>query len=341
MDDLDAGLCALPVDLRAIVLSNVEHVETRQILARSSTFREAFSRPGALPRTFDYEGVAGDDIADHLVHVLGVDRVRSLGEERALELMGDEKDRLCEYACGRNFEVLKWANNELDLPWAQYPAEPVSDDVLVLRMLRETWPELQERWPEAARPEDWEGVTMEDGRVVQLLLRDLDLTGAVPAEIGQLTSLHVLVLSYNKLTSLPAEIGQLTSLEDLHLHDNRLASLPAAIGQLTLLKELSLSANQLTGLPAEIGQLTSLEELDLEDNQLTSVPAEIGQLTSLKELYLNRNQLTSLPAEIGQLTSLTELHLRRNELTTLPAAAIRELRAAGCHVQGVPNWVIR
>ena len=227
MDDLDAGLCALPVDLRAIVLSNVEHVETRQILARSSTFREAFSRPGALPRTFDYEGVAGDDIADHLVHVLGVDRVRSLGEERALELMGDEKDRLCEYACGRNFEVLKWANNELDLPWAQYPAEPVSDDVLVLRMLRETWPELQERWPEAARPEDWEGVTMEDGRVVQLLLRDLDLTGAVPAEIGQLTSLERLYLDGNQLTSVPAEIGQLTSMRELFLGGNQLTSLPA------------------------------------------------------------------------------------------------------------------
>ena len=96
MVDLNGGLCTLPVDLRAIVLSHVEHVKTRQILALSSTFREAFSRPGALPRTFDYEGVAGDDIADHLVHVLGVDRVRSLEKERALELIGVHKNRLCE-----------------------------------------------------------------------------------------------------------------------------------------------------------------------------------------------------------------------------------------------------
>ena len=58
--DLNAGLCALPVDLRAIVLSHVEHVKTRQILALSSTFREAFPLPGALPRTFDFEGVEGD-----------------------------------------------------------------------------------------------------------------------------------------------------------------------------------------------------------------------------------------------------------------------------------------
>ena len=30
-------------------------------------------------------------------------------------LTGDDKDRLCEYACGRNFEVLKWAHNELEV----------------------------------------------------------------------------------------------------------------------------------------------------------------------------------------------------------------------------------
>ena len=55
------------------------------------------------------------------------------------------QDRLCEYACvQRNFEVLKWAHNELDLPWAPYPAGPVSDDVLVLRVLREAWPTLKQ-----------------------------------------------------------------------------------------------------------------------------------------------------------------------------------------------------
>jgi hypothetical protein len=282
MFDLHDDLCALPVDLRVIVLSNIEHVQTRQILASSSTFREAFSRDGALPRTFDYEGVAGDDIADHLVHVL--DRVRSLGNERALELMGDEKDRLCEYACGRNCEVLKWAFNELNLPWAPYPPEPVNDDILALRMLREKWPKLKERWSVAVRPEEWGGVTMEDGRVVKLSLPYMGLGGAVPAEIWQLTSLRWLDLRGNQLTSLPAEIGLLTSLDLLFLYDNQLTSLPAEIGQLASLEQLWISANQLTSLPAEIGQLTSLTVLDLSGNRLTSLPAEIGQLASLNEL---------------------------------------------------------
>jgi leucine-rich repeat protein SHOC2 len=36
-------------------------------------------------------------------------------------------------------------------------------DVGVLRIWRAMCPELQERWPEAAQPEDWDGVTMELG----------------------------------------------------------------------------------------------------------------------------------------------------------------------------------
>ena len=187
MVDLNASLCALPVDLRAIVLSHIEHVKTRQILALSSTFREAFSRPGALPRTFDFEGVAGDDIADHLVRLLDDDRVRSLEKERALELIGVHKDRLCEYACvQRNFEVLKWARNELDLPWAPYPAGARERRrPRVARATRDV-AEAQASIGEVdVGPEEWHGVTMDRGRVVKLELRRVGLTGAVPAEIGR------------------------------------------------------------------------------------------------------------------------------------------------------------
>ena len=324
MVEMNDALCALPVDLRAIVLSNIEHVQTRQILSLTSTFREAFSRPLALPRTFDYEGVAGDDIADHLVHVL--DRVPFFGNERALELMGDEKNRLCQYACGRNFEVLKWAHNELDrlneleraldrrtsplcvdtpreLPWHTlciYTGrwEPyrgrVSDDFLVLRVLRETWPQLKRYWPLDVGPEEWGGVTLENGRVVKL-----ELEG------------HVGNFSYPSVLT---------------------GALPAEVGRLSALRKLRLSHNKLTSLPAQIGQLTSLERLNLIGNQLTSLPAEIGQLTSLTQLYLYNNQLTSLPTEIGRLTSLKELWLDDNQLTSWPVA-IRELKAAGCRVE--------
>ena len=335
----NASLCDLPVELKVLVLSHIEHVETGQILALSSTVQEAFSLLRALQQAFYFEG-APSEFADHLVHLLDDDRVRSLGRQRALELIGDEKDRLCDNACGRNFEVLKWAHTELELPWAPYRAGRVSDDVLVLRVLREASSELKELWRENAEPEEWVGVMMKNGRVVELGLQECDLTGAVLAEVGRLTALMELSL-WGKLTSVPAEIGQLTSLEGLDLGGNQLTSVPAEIGQLASLKKLSLYRNHLTFVPAEIGQLTALRELRLFGNRLTSLPAEIGQLTSLSWLELGGNQLTSVPAAIGQLTSLKVLHLERNRLTSMPAeigqlTSLERLGLGGNQLTSVP-----
>ena len=151
-------------------------------------------------------------------------------------------------------------------------------DVGVLRTWRAMCPKLQERWPEDEQPKEWEGVTIENGRVVELELEDFGLTGAVPAEIGQLTSLRELDLGGNQLTIFPAEIGQLISLQVLQIYCNKLTRVPAEVGQLTLLKKLDLRDNQLTSVPAEVGQLTLLKELNLRDNRLTSVPAAIREL---------------------------------------------------------------
>jgi leucine-rich repeat protein SHOC2 len=126
---------------------------------------------------------------------------------------------------------------------------------MLLRVLRESCPALKGRWPESQAPEDWHGVTMEDGRVVELSLRYMDLGGPVPAVIGKFTSLRKLDLGANELKRLPAEIGQLTSLTELNLYNNQLTSVPAEIGQLTSLRELWLNDNKLTTLPAAIGEL--------------------------------------------------------------------------------------
>ena len=65
-----------------------------------------------------------------------------------------------------------WDSRELLEPSKDDGTRTFDDegDVGVLRTWRAMCPELQERWPEDEQPEDWDGVTMENGRVVELEL---------------------------------------------------------------------------------------------------------------------------------------------------------------------------
>ena len=96
----------------------------------------------------------------------------------------------------------------------------------------------------------WHGVTTNsDGRVTELLLWDNQLTGPIPAWLGDLTNLQWLWLSVNELTGpIPAELGDLTNLTGLDLAGNQLMGpIPAELGDLTNLEWLSLASNQLAG----------------------------------------------------------------------------------------------
>jgi internalin A len=150
---------------------------------------------------------------------------------------------------------------------------------------------------------------------LNLLSRGLTV---IPEEIGKLTNLISLEISYNQLTSLPVQIGKLTKLRKLYANKNKLVDLPGEIGQLRYLSILDLDSNNLTNLSTEIGNLNNLLTLHLRGNKLKSIPEEIGNLKMLDTLYLSNNQLNSLPAEIGQLSNLVRLFLDQNELNNLP-----------------------
>ena len=64
---------------------------------------------------------------------------------------------------------------------------------------------------------DWYGVTIDaNGRVTTLDLSDNQLSGSIPAQLGNLSSLESLYLSFNQLSgSIPKELGNLSSLESL------------------------------------------------------------------------------------------------------------------------------
>ncbi|MDI3496185.1 MAG: hypothetical protein PWQ35_206 [Patescibacteria group bacterium] len=70
-----------------------------------------------------------------------------------------------------------------------------------------------------------------------------NLTGAIQAEIRQLSKLTILNASNNQMTGVPAEIGQLQNLEILDLSNNNLTGLPYELGNLKNLKTLNISGN--------------------------------------------------------------------------------------------------
>ena len=147
-----------------------------------------------------------------------------------------------------------------------------------------------------------------------------DLTGNIPAELGNLDHLLTFDLSANQLTgSVPTALGNLNEVTDLNLNDNQLTgSIPKELGSLANVEVLNLSDNQLAGsIPVELGNLASLQDLYLDENQLTgSIPTELGNLVNLEDLWLGVNQLSgSIPMELGNMAKLERILLVRNQLT--------------------------
>ena len=91
---------------------------------------------------------------------------------------------------------------------------------------------------------EWHGVTTDaDDRVTRLDLSRNMLSGEIPVELGNLTSLQELYLWGNELSGeIPVELGNLTNLQLLSLSRNGLSGeIPVELGNLTSLQELSLS----------------------------------------------------------------------------------------------------
>ena len=220
---------------------------------------------------------------------------------------------------------------------------------------------------------EWFGVSTDaDGRVTALNLRQNNLLGALPEELGRLDKLELLNLPFNEISgsippelgnlgnlrsldlafcwisgTIPPEIGKLAKLESLNLTRNgsTLAGpLPPELGQLTNLNLLALGGNGFSGsIPRSIGRLTKLRELFLWGNGFTGfIPKEIGLLAELSFVEISYTQLSgSLPVELGQITNLKTLWLNNNKLTgSIPAqigqmSGLTDLRLSNNELTGV------
>ena len=173
--------------------------------------------------------------------------------------------------------------------------------------------------PSLSQLSRWLGVSVHLGLIDRLSLGANNLTGMLPAELGNLSSLRELSLQRNSLSGpIPGELGSLSQLTELHLHENSLTGeIPVELGDLLQLTELSLLGNSLSGaIPVELGNLAQLQRLYLHSNSFTGeIPSTLGNLSQLQHLNLRDNAFTGrLPRSLMQLANLQELHFGGQDL---------------------------
>ncbi|CAA7402430.1 unnamed protein product [Spirodela intermedia] len=132
--------------------------------------------------------------------------------------------------------------------------------------------------------------------VVSIEIKGYNLTGVLPEEFGNLTSLFFIDLSRNYIDG----------------------SLPAANWTLLPLRNLSLLGNRISGaIPEEIGNITPLQSLVLENNMIQGpIPRGLGKLINIERLFLSANNFTGeLPEALSRLTNLTDFRIDGTEIS--------------------------
>jgi len=145
--------------------------------------------------------------------------------------------------------------------------------------------------------DDWQGVTISDGRVTELRISTVYID-KIPNRIKELSELRSLIIAGTQLKELPVEVCYLEKLEKLSLYDNNLSSIPAEIKRLKLLQSLHLQENNLAEVPVEIGQMSELQWIDVHNNNITELPVDIAEIPNLLILNIANNPLTNIPQVI-------------------------------------------
>uniref|UniRef100_A0A8R7UDQ4 non-specific serine/threonine protein kinase n=2 Tax=Triticum urartu TaxID=4572 RepID=A0A8R7UDQ4_TRIUA len=156
-----------------------------------------------------------------------------------------------------------------------------------------------------------------------LALEANQLSGQVPRTLGKNEALYKLDLSYNNLEGnldFLSALSPCRQLQILYIDDNSFTGvLPIYMGNLTSqLTEFTSDDNMLIGgLPVAISNLTSLEALSLSNNSFTKpVPESITLLENLIYLDLSFNDMLGpIPTEMGRLGSLQRLFLNANKFS--------------------------
>ncbi|CAL0326493.1 unnamed protein product [Lupinus luteus] len=150
------------------------------------------------------------------------------------------------------------------------------------------------------------------------------LTGPIPVELANITTLERLVLQFNQFNgTLPPELGNLARIEMLHLSSNNFTGeLPKTYARLTSLTEFRISDNQFSGsIPDFIQKWTNLEILAIQGSGLSGpIPSGISFLQNITDLRISDlSGYDSTFPQVGNLKGLKTLILRSCNINdTLP-----------------------
>ncbi|XP_060674188.1 probable LRR receptor-like serine/threonine-protein kinase At1g06840 isoform X1 [Ziziphus jujuba] len=182
-------------------------------------------------------------------------------------------------------------------------------------------------------------------------LLNMNLSGSLVPELGQLSQLQILDFMWNELTgTIPKEIGKIASLILLLLNGNNLSgSLPDELGYLSKLNRFQIDQNQLSGpIPRSFANLLSVKHLHFNNNSLSGeIPSEFSKLSNLLHMLLDNNNLSgSLPPELSNLSDLRILQLDNNNFrgSEIPAtygklSTLAKLSLKNCSLQGgIPDF---
>lgn len=115
----------------------------------------------------------------------------------------------------------------------------------------------------------------------------------LPPEIGCLSNLEYLDLSFNKMRSLPVEITHLNSLLSLKVANNKLIEVPPGLSSLQRLENLDFSNNRLTSLEnLDLLSMYNLQRLNLQvcvtENTVSFRTFLIGFFSSFFSLFADK-----------------------------------------------------
>ena len=168
----------------------------------------------------------------------------------------------------------------------------------------------------------WYGVQAAPGeRVTALDLWGNGLTGSLPTELRNLTSLRRIVLGDNSITNISALAG-MTSLTTLNLTYNPVEDI-SPLSSLVNLTRLSLGLASIPDLSV-LSDLTHLTYLYISDSTLSDI-SPLTNLTSLTELNLIAVNIEDISA-LSTMINLTRLVLSHNRIEDVtPLAGLTNL----------------